>query len=195
MIKSFVTAASISYQTVFGPQARRPVTQSELVQVNRDWSWGSRFDPHAHELLGRFFVRKASLETDRTEACDFVIDRGRVAFRVRGKRYLNWAHQVTLREGRESGSEAEFEKVLKATGPTHLLYGFEHETLPNRMGIFHFVDLEAFRLQWNSDASAFKTGVHKNRDGTSLRWICLRSTPHLIISTTHPQLQHLVRKV
>ncbi|MCM2323510.1 MAG: hypothetical protein NDJ90_09640 [Oligoflexia bacterium] len=157
--------------------------------MKSDWRWSDQFMPEVKAILGRHLFAAASLSVDRNEACDLITPTGRIAVRIRRPAYRQFQTQFTLRSGRDSGSKAEFEKIIDGHGD-YLFYAFESGERPGALGVWHLISLRALRANLIRRTS-FRDGVQSNTDGTHFHWFDLKSfpaEPAILIASNHPEL-------
>ncbi len=83
----------------------------------RDLEWSNRFMPEIKRIVGPHLLETASLDQDRNEASDLVVNGLRIACRVRGPvQSPDYLNQFTLRSRRSNGKMTEFEKIILGHG-------------------------------------------------------------------------------
>lgn len=163
----------------------------DLAGVHRDWRWSDQFTDEVRELIGPHLLVPASLDADRERATDLWAQDRLIAVRIRRSGYGGgYSSQFTLRSARPTGAKSELDKVVEGWGDW-LFYGFEDPSTCGRIGIWHLVDLWAFRAHLIRHPERIRSGESEAREGNRFRWFDVSSFPTdppiLIASSIRPE--------
>jgi hypothetical protein len=138
-----------------------------------------KFMPEVRSILGRYILRSSTLEEDRTQATDLVLEAKslRIAVRMRDSKYANFANEFTIRATAGGGSLTEFQKIM-AGHADWLFYGFE--TIIGKINPWYILDLSVFRTTVRDAMSGLITvGIKdiNNNDGSAFKAFQINTFP------------------
>jgi hypothetical protein len=138
-------------------------------KVAADLAWANQFMPFIRAVVGPCLLGPSTLQEDTQENTDLrvLIARDmRIACRVRAQKYRElYGDEFTFRVRRDTGAEAEFNKMLEGWGDW-FFYGFATECAELAIDPWWIINLEVFRSQYRQRLDLRQVRERANGDGT-----------------------------
>lgn len=165
--------------------------QSGLNEWANDKRWSDRFLPEIKSVLGVHLIGEPPEKEDCERNTDLMVlkmDAVRIACRIRRHDYFEkYPEEITIREGRPSGTKTELAKIIEGWGD-YFFYGFSDKEEKSLIS-WRLCELRAFRLWLMRHLYINKEmpGIAKNNgDGSSsFRAFRANEIPDFIIAR-HP---------
>jgi hypothetical protein len=152
-----------------------------------DKRWSDKFLPEIKQILGLYLIGEPPIEEDSERNTDLIVlkmEAVRIACRIRRYEYFSkYPNEITIREGRPSGTKTELTKIIEGWGD-YFFYGFSDESEENLV-LWRLCDLKAFRIWLMRYLCEFKKlpGIPKNNidNSSSFRAFDADIIPNFII--------------
>lgn len=113
-----------------------------------DKKWSDRFLPEIKRTLGFYLIGEPPVEDDSERNTDLMVlkmEAVRIACRIRRYEYFEkYPEEITIREGRPSGTKTELTKIVEGWGD-YFFYGFS-DTQEMNLVAWRLCTLTAFRI-------------------------------------------------
>lgn len=164
-------------------------------RMGNDWKadkrWSDKFLPEIKQILGLYLIGEPPIEEDSERNTDLMVlkmEAVRIGCRIRTHKYFlndKYREQITIREGRPSGTKTELTKIIEGWGD-YFFYGFSNES-ESSLEYWKLCDLNQFRIYLMRYLGAYKGCMpgdfrDNNDNSSSFRAYNTDDIPGLIIA-------------